>query len=113
MYLFEITNLPTRKNPSSRMLARGQGGPTLSSAQAAIEEQLKKVRLHPLAARRAASMVSESWTDFPEYGITIRAFPQTVTAQCAQRIGTGRCKRQVAVEQGNTRVLCWQHMAQR
>ena len=110
MFIFEVTTLPTRTHPQQRMIARGNGGDTIHTARAAIASALVRSHLSPDAARKAASQAVYTWTDFPEYGVTFRAYPQPETAQCQHVSQNGhQCQRMVsAIPDGGT-VRCWQH----
>lgn len=110
MFVFEVATLPTRAHPRQRIIARGNGGADLGTARTAIRNALVRSHLTPAAAQKAASQAGHTWTDFPEYGVTIRAYPQTQPAQCAHVGPTGhRCQRVVAVVPDGRTVRCWQH----
>ncbi len=110
MFIFEIATFPTRTHPKTRVITRGQGGPTLLTAREAIARALSRSHLKPDAAKKVAAQALYTWTDFPEYGITVRAYPQPESSQCThQSRGGKRCQRTVAAVPDGSRVLCWQH----
>lgn len=96
-------------NPS-RMVARGQGGPTLFTAREAIARALSRSELSLDTVKKVASQALYTWTDFPEYGITVRSYPQPESLQCTHRSVEGRqCQRTVSAVPNGARILCWQH----
>lgn len=112
MFIFEIATLPTRQSPKQRMLARGEGGPEIGHARTNLSGALARLRLDAPALAKVLSGVGEVWTDFPEYGITVRLYPRTVTVQCQRVLPNGaRCQRPVAVAHGARVAYCWQHSA--
>lgn len=107
MFLFEIATLPTRTQPQSTVIARGSS-PSVQIARGAAANKLMS-QMSPQAAHRVASQISESWTDFPEHGITARisVMPKH---QCIHRSAEGkRCQRTVSAVAGFDKILCWQH----
>lgn len=109
MFVFEIATMPARNKPQ-RLLAKGRGGPTLLTARQALANALGDTRLRPDQVRTVASSAVYTWSDYPEYGLTVRAYPQPETVQCTAVSAAGRrCERVVSAIPDGSAVRCWQH----
>lgn len=68
---FEVSSLPTRQNPSPRIVARGRAA-TLDDARSELADALiREIGLDAGTANSVANQAESVWTDFPEYGITV------------------------------------------
>lgn len=71
MYKFEVTTLPSRQQPTPRQVSSGTA-PTDRDARIRLAESLSRGGVISRQASLVANQVTESWTDFPELGVTAR-----------------------------------------
>lgn len=71
MYRFEITNLPTRQSHVAFLIANGNAD-TEADARRGLIHALVERGISTANASMVANAAEFVWTDFPEFGITVR-----------------------------------------
>lgn len=71
MYRFEITNLPNSQSQVSFLIANGNAA-TETAARRRLLHALVRHGISATNASMVANTAEFAWTDFPEFGITVR-----------------------------------------